>query len=48
MVPIRIDTVPKAKITVPKSKEKEAEKYLMTHIHNTHHRKRDGGQRPLR
>jgi hypothetical protein len=51
MVPIGIDTVPKAKITAPKSEGepgKGGEKYLMTHIHGTPHRKRGGGQRPLR
>jgi hypothetical protein len=36
------------RLRAKESKEKEVEKYLMTHIHSTHHRKRGGGQRPLR
>jgi hypothetical protein len=48
MVPIGTDTVSKAKIATLESKEKEVEKYFMTHICSTHHRKRGGGQRPLK
>jgi hypothetical protein len=36
------------RLRAKESKKKEAEKYLMTRIHSTHHRKRGGGQRPLK
>jgi hypothetical protein len=36
------------RLRAKENREKEAEKYSMTHIRSTHHRKRDGDQRPLR
>jgi hypothetical protein len=36
------------RLRAKENREKEAEKYSMTHIHSIHHHKRDGDQRPLR
>jgi hypothetical protein len=36
------------RLRAKENQEKEVEKYLMTHIHSTHHRKRGGGQRSFR